>query len=144
MIKLTIEGKPHPHTPHRCGCRGRKPFAYPASTNEPWRTAVRRQARRHRPKHPLEGPLEVVSVYRFPRPKAHLRSNGEVREGAPSRPITRASGDADNLCKDSHDVLTELQFWVDDSQIVDLIVHKEYADEENPPGWEVSIRRLED
>ena len=117
-------------------------MAYTAVTNEPWRTAVRRQARPNRPKLPLDGPLYVEHHYYLPRPKKHYRSNGELRADAPAYPITKNTGDLDNYSKDTMDVLTELDFLGDDAQIVDTRILKKWADEKET-GVILFIRKLD-
>ena len=116
-------------------------MAYPAASNEDWRLAVRRQAKPHRPKYPLEGPLYVEHHYYLKRPKKHFRSNGELRADAPPFPITKNTGDLDNYSKDTMDVLTELEFWGDDSQIVDARILKKWADTKET-GAVLYIRQL--
>ena len=89
----------------------------------------------------MEGPLYVEQHYRLPRPKKHYRSNGELRADAPDFPLGKHTGDRDNYMKDTQDVLTELGFWIDDSQIVDGRETKFWATEEEPPGVTIIIRQ---
>lgn len=75
-------------------------------------------------KPPLDGPLLVDLVFSLPRPKSHPKTRI-------TWPITRP--DIDKLARSVLDALTHV-CWVDDSQIVTLILHKQWA------GSEIDLR----
>lgn len=83
----------------------------------------------YRPEKPIEGAVALTVNFCYPVKKPH--KNGEVK-------ITRP--DTDNLIKLIKDVMTDLGFWVDDSQIVCEKVTKSYRE---PSGIEVRIARLD-
>lgn len=59
----------------------------------------------------------IVSYRRYVRrPKAHYRRDGTVKDNAPDYPITRASGDVDNLFKLAIDALNG-HAWHDDARV---------------------------
>lgn len=98
---------------------------YDAGTAEGWKSAVALAAKPHLPSEPLTGALCLSVNFHMPRPKAHFRKNGDVKEGAPGYPIGKP--DADNLVKAVLDCLTQLGVWRDDTQIVYMHVRKVYG-----------------
>lgn len=79
----------------------------------------------HRPPAPLEGPLQVVLKWCFPRTGTH--ADGEYK-------ATRS--DVDNLAKLTLDVMTHLGFWNDDAQVASLVLEKFWA---STPGIYVRV-----
>ena len=78
-----------------------------------WSSLVGLVARQYAPPEPLDGPLRVWLGFRFNRPKSSRRAYPTVRP------------DADNLIKGLMDSLNGV-LWVDDAQIVELRVTKDY------------------
>ena len=78
------------------------------------------------PTRPLTGPVEVSLEFVLPRPKAHLRAGGALKATAPARPLSHRSGDVDNYAKAALDVMTEVGYWVDDSQVYRLVTVKRF------------------
>jgi Holliday junction resolvase RusA-like endonuclease len=76
---------------------------------------------------PLTGPVEIGVVFRFTRPKAHYRANGDLKPEIPYYITSRAAGDIDKLLRSTFDALTSAGIWVDDSQAVDVQTSKIYA-----------------
>jgi Holliday junction resolvase RusA-like endonuclease len=76
-------------------------------------------------KNPSKGGVVVEITALFRRPPSHLTARGELRNGAPAFP-GRNLGDVDNLAKGALDALTGIA-WLDDSQVVDLWVAKQWA-----------------
>lgn len=110
-----------------------------------WRTAVATEARRAiASRAPLAGPVEVVLIFRLPRPRGHyLPANGrrslpELRLDAPE--FHSGKPDADKLARAALDALTAVVFG-DDAQVARLAVTKRYADLEGP-GAMVVVRSL--
>lgn len=74
----------------------------------------------------VEGPFDVEMRFRFERPKSHLLRDGSLGKGRSSSYIQKP--DLDNLAKLVLDVITRLQrCWVDDDQVVRLVVEKRWA-----------------
>jgi len=82
------------------------------------------------PREPLKGPLTFMVTFVFPWQKS---ASKKERDANPVPIATRP--DASNLAKLIEDVMTEMGFWEDDSQIYDLRVRKFRG---NEPG--ISIR----
>lgn len=80
------------------------------------------------PDAPLNGPIRLVTEWRFPRGKSH--KDGEWR-------ITRP--DTDNLVKALKDVMTRLGFWVDDSRVCCELISKTWSDR---PGITIIYERI--
>lgn len=85
----------------------------------------------HRPETPLTGPLQLRTLWLFPRGRSH--KHGEWR-------ITRP--DTDNLQKLLKDCMTRCGFWKDDAQVVREIAEKRWSDD--PTGIYIEIDELED
>ncbi|MEY2500607.1 MAG: hypothetical protein QOI07_941 [Verrucomicrobiota bacterium] len=84
---------------------------------------------------PFTGPIEMELLFKMPRPKSHIRSDGvALRPGAPSEHITRP--DVLKLARSTEDALTG-KCYVDDAQIVKETLEKAFSDR---PGCWVCIR----
>lgn len=94
------------------------------STAEGWKSQIAQVAKEHIPFPPLAGPLSVTLEFYFPRPKAHFRSNGELKPNAPL--WHSGKPDRDNCEKALTDALKVLGMFEDDGQICDGRVSKEY------------------
>lgn len=91
--------------------------------------------------------LCLWALFYFPRPKKHLRANGDVlprfirtrpaSRGA-SRGGRRYGGDVDNLLKLVLDALNEVAY-VDDAQVVRLEAEKRYVDQGSAPAPQTVI-----
>lgn len=84
----------------------------------------------HKPRRPIEGPIELSVVWLFPKGKSH--KHGEWR-------VTRP--DTDNLEKLLKDCMTRTGYWVDDAQVVREIVEKKWSDD--PTGIQIKVSVLE-
>jgi Holliday junction resolvase RusA-like endonuclease len=91
------------------------------------------------PKHPLLGPLRVDLFLFFPHLKSHYRTGkykGQLKENAP---LWKDTGkDRDNCDKLVLDALTDT-FWVNDSQVCDGRIIKQYRKQ---PRTEVYVTLL--
>ena len=91
-----------------------------------WRRAVTEAAAEAMGNRALYREALVVSmIFYRPRPKAHLRTNGEVRPSAPRDPITRP--DVLKLARLCEDALTGIVYH-DDSCIVSEHLYKCYGE----------------
>lgn len=73
----------------------------------------------------LDGPLVLELVFYQARPKAHLRTNGQVKPNAPPYPTTKP--DSTKLCRAVEDALIGVVYR-DDAQIVRQLVVKRYGE----------------
>lgn len=97
---------------------------YDPGTAEGWKSQIAIAAKDHIPFMPLQGPIQLDIVFRFPRPKAHFLKSG-LRQDAPFYHTSKP--DRDNCEKAVLDALTTLGMWSDDSQICAGEVVKIYA-----------------
>lgn len=85
----------------------------------------------------LDGPLNVSMVFYCRRPKSHFgtgRNSEVLKPNAPQFPTSKP--DSLKLARGTEDALTGV-VWHDDSQVVDLDVHKRYG---LPERCEITIR----
>src|ERR1017187_3069297 len=110
-----------------------------------WKMIVRNEAEKAwgiPPCRPWEGPLRVDLTFYFPRPKAHFRSNGELKPNAPRRHTGKP--DRDNSDKAVLDALTNLGIWGDDKQVCDGRIQKFYATAPGLAGCSIRISEAND
>jgi len=124
-MKFTIYTKPAGQMRARATIRGRHATVYKAAKQEQREQTLAALLVPHKPSTPLEGPvlLYVNAVFACPASKSK-----KWREDALCgriRPTTKP--DADNIGKHLKDVLTQMQFWGDDKQVVELVVRKWYG-----------------
>lgn len=90
-----------------------------------WKDALVRYASKHRPAHPITGPVSVLLEFRFDAPASNVKSpkrNPHLECGHHTvRP------DADNLAKAVLDVLEECGFFASDTQVSLLAVVKRWV-----------------
>jgi len=113
---LPVEPMPCPRP--RVALRGRVPVAYyPAKYNN-WRDAVARLLSEQYPLsdrvQPFDGPLRVTLDVAATRPK--------------TTKLPAPKPDVDNYAKSVLDACTKALVWADDSQVVELLVTKRWAD----------------
>jgi len=88
---------------------------------------------------PLAGPLAVRLVFALPRPA----SAPKTRRVWPSGRV----GDVDKLARSVLDSLTDAGVWLDDAQVVDLHVVKDYPGPDigqHVPGVRITVHRVGD
>ena len=111
---------------------------YNPKTADDWKMIVRNEATKTWVSNiPWEGPLRIDLTFYFPRPKAHFRSNGELKPNAPRWHTTKP--DRDNSDKAVLDALTNLGIWGDDKQVCDGRIQKLYANAPGLPGCFIRI-----
>ena len=108
-----------------------------AGTAENWKSRIALAATPVIPPTPIPGPVSISILFWFPRPKAHFRSNGDVKPNAPVWHTAR--GDVDNCFKAVTDALTTMRMWLDDGQICQTTIAKRYRAQ---PGAEITIEEL--
>lgn len=83
---------------------------------------------KHVPIKPLTGPLQLITKWCYPTTGKY--QNGQYKTTKP---------DTDNMIKLLKDVMTSLDFWLDDSLVASEITEKFWAD---VPGIYVRIKKL--
>ena len=110
-----------------------------ASTKvKPWRFAVS-QAALQSDYELTDRPVMVQITFMFSRPKNHYNSKGELKKTAPFYKSTKP--DLDKLCRSTLDGITNVLIK-DDSQVVNLMCCKVYANEGELPGALITINAL--
>ena len=105
---------------------------------KPWRFAVS-QAALDTGEPITDRPVMVQITFMFNRPKSHYNSKGQLKPTAPLYKQTKP--DLDKLCRSTLDGLTNV-LLKDDSQVVNLICCKIYAEEGELPGALITINAL--
>lgn len=136
MITFFVRGTPKAQPRIKAGRRGNFTRVYTPDTADDWEGLVAIEAKKHLPSTPLEGPLCVTIEFFFPRPKAHFRSNGELKADSPFWHTSKP--DRDNLDKCILDTLTTLGMWKDDCQVCSGPITKVYATI-SAPGAAITI-----
>lgn len=105
---------------------------------KPWRFAVS-QAALESDYELTDRPVMVQITFMFSRPKSHYNSKGELKKTAPFYKSTKP--DLDKLCRSTLDGITNVLIK-DDSQVVNLMCCKVYANEGELPGALITINAL--
>lgn len=117
---------------------------YDSDTADAWKAQVRAGVLARVNQQALQainGPFEVVLVFYFQRPESHFLTSGALGKGRVREHLQKP--DADNLAKLVLDVITRLQrCWVDDDQVVLLVVEKRWASEVDRAGCRLRVRSL--
>jgi len=115
---------------------------YDSDAADTWKAAVDAQLAEIARTHSLEpfaGRCSVALQFYFQRPKSHLRTNGMLKEHAPSAHTSKP--DLDNLAKLILDRITRNErFWRDDAQVDMLMISKEWAPPPQGGGVLVTIK----
>lgn len=134
MISFTVYGEPV--------AQGRPKFttinghakAYDPEKSRSYKELVRIEALKVKPEIPLDCSIELrVEVFKSI-PKSMSKKKAELARLRLLRPVTKP--DCDNYVKGVKDALKGV-IWRDDSQVVDLEVHKYYSDR---PRIEVVVK----
>lgn len=137
-INFYINTPPQPLKRHRMARGGR--VYDPSSTDKKnWMLL----AQDFCPREPLPGALEINLEFNMLRPKSHFgtgRNLGKLKDSAPDN-HTRTP-DLDNLVKFVLDAMNG-EFYIDDSQIININCKKLYADKQGESGTFVCIKILE-
>ena len=97
------------------------------------------KALQYRPNAPWEGPIKLMIICYFLRPKSHYktgRNAGSIKQNVPIHHAQRP--DADNLLKFIADALNGV-FWRDDAQICDCYVAKKWS---TTPKIEIHMEKI--
>ena len=135
ILSIAVPGTPIPQGSKRV-VRGHLIDAN-AKTLRPWRASIAAaaaDAMNAGGHDTVTVPVSVTIYATFPRPKAHYRSNGELKPNAPNRHATRP--DIDKVARAVLDALTDAGVWRDDAQVAGLMVRKAYG---HRPGLVVEV-----
>ena len=116
---------------------------YESGTAEGWKSAVAEAAKPYLPKAPMQGPIECNITFYFPRPQSHYgKRKGELYL-KPDAPQWHAQKpDVDNAIKALMDALTTLGMWMDDAQVVSMLVSKKYSETIGVTGATIEIENI--
>ena len=119
---------------------------YDPGTAEHWKSQIATALKAAYPTlETFTGPVELRVVFYMPRPKAHYRSNGDIKPNAPRFCLTKP--DLDNLEKAVMDCFTMLMVWRDDSQVCRKFTTKVYiesTDEIANPGAFFTVSEVDE
>lgn len=105
-----------------------------------WTACLYEGCERERPAAPLQGPVGVRLAFHLRAPKSLIRNpRGGGGPVLADRWPSTAGKDLDNLAKPVLDVLTNLGWWMDDGQVVQLDVSKVYAEPNEPSRVDVTV-----
>ena len=130
----TILGTPKPQPRVKAVRRGAHVGVFTPPSADAWRDTLIDGLARHAGKN-IDGAFAVKLSFFLPRPKSHFRSgkfSHLLKESAPKYCTCRS--DVDNLSKLVLDVLSKINYWVDDSQVTLLYATKAWADEIHDEG----------
>lgn len=106
---------------------------------KPWRAAVAAEAMEVGEQ--ISSACAVSIVFRFRRPKAHFKTNGELRETAPRHCIVKRN-DIDKCVRSTLDGLVQGELLVDDCLVVTVNAQKRYCVGTEPPGAVIDVMPL--
>jgi Holliday junction resolvase RusA-like endonuclease len=113
---------------------------YNPGTADDWKTIIRNAARERWDGVPFTGPTTVTWTALFPRPKSHIKRNGELKWNAPT--WHRSKPDRDNLDKALLDALVNAGILADDKEVCSGQLTKRYAGLGQLPCMIVEIESL--
>ena len=141
LASFTAYGEPKGQPRARAFAMGRgKVRMYDPGTAEGWKSQIAHAAQDFIPPTPHQGPLLLTLCFLFPRPKAHFRANGLLKETAPL--WVEKKPDIDNAAKAVMDALTMLGMWDDDKQVASVSKLKRYIMNDERAGCEITIATL--
>jgi Holliday junction resolvase RusA-like endonuclease len=128
IASFEVPGDPAPGGSKRAFRRGRRIVVTDdCKRNKAWRATVALYARAAFRRPASRNPLRVTATFFIRRPRSHYgtgRNASVVRASAPPMPTSKP--DATKLWRSTEDALTGI-IWVDDAQIVEQTVAKQYA-----------------
>lgn len=134
-LEFFAHGTPKAQPRVRAFKRGNHAGVFDPGTADGWKFTIRAAAKEKWDGVMFDGPLQVIIRLSIPRPKCHLRANGQVRDTAPK--FHTVKSDIDNYIKAIFDALTGVGVWRDDCQISTVHATKTWA---NGGGAYVMIR----
>lgn len=143
MIQVVVNGIPRPggsKTPGRT--RSGKLFVRDANPlTAVWREAVSKAAREQYQGELLKGPILMFFEFRFPRPKAHYRANGQLKPNAETWHINVP--DLTKIIRSTEDALTGIVLK-DDRYVCTRTESKRYCEPGEEPGVTLKVIEIKD
>lgn len=141
LIDFQVVGTPRPGGSKTSGTsKAGKSFCRPANKHTAtWRSDVSDAAVKVRPKQLLTGPLSVVYLFFFRRPKSHFNAKGELRPSAPHYHTKMPDGT--KLVRSTEDAMTGI-IWDDDSQVVFGLSQKLYCQPGQLEGARILVQEI--
>ena len=125
-IDFFVAGIPKAQPRVKAFVRGGHAGVYTPDSAESWKQAVRQEATANAPESVVAWSVRVELDFFLPRPKAHLKRDGSVKDWAPIWHDTKP--DLDNLIKAVTDAITDTgRIWADDRLIYQISATKSYA-----------------
>ena len=115
-IFLNIKPPTATHQEKKINARGSKIYVYESTQLQAARAKLTAHLAHYKPETPYIGCLRVITKWCFP--LQAKRTDGQWKHTRP---------DTHNLNKLLFDVMTELNYWVDDSQVTSEIIEKFWA-----------------
>ena len=134
-VQFTIYTKPVGQMRARSCVRGKHASTYKAPAQEQREQSLAALLAQHVPTEPMQGPLTLYVNCHFAIPTSKSKRWRQDALCGRIRPTVKP--DADNLGKHLKDVMTQVGFWGDDKQVVDLVVRKWYSLRDK---WEIELR----
>ena len=124
MIQAFVPGIPQPQGSKNAYVRGNRAVLVEANKKLPaWRQAVTEKLEAANVScQPLQGAVDAQIIFFMPRPKSVTRLLPTVKP------------DVDKLIRAILDCGTKAGIYNDDSQVIEIVAHKLYADAEQPVG----------
>lgn len=128
-FSLDIDPPTATHQEKRVSFAGGRPHFYEDGRLRAARSLLMSALAAHVPPDPLDGPLQLTTVWRYATKRSH--KDGEYRSTKP---------DTDNIAKLLKDCMTRSGYWQDDAQVADERIIKTWTRAE--PGISIEIRQL--
>lgn len=124
MLQVFVPGIPQPQGSKQGFIRGNRVVLVEANKKlKPWRELVREQLEAANVScQPIEAPVTLEVVFFMPKPISVTREYPSVKP------------DLDKLIRSINDSATDAGVLEDDSQVIEIVAHKVYADEKLPVG----------
>jgi crossover junction endodeoxyribonuclease RusA len=145
MLNFFVSGRAAPQgSKEYKGHRGGKPILVDQCKGLPaWKSAVKLAATKAMfgKKMLVDTPVFLTCIFFMPRPKAHYRSNGELKPNAPVRCLT--SPDLTKIVRSTEDSMTGT-VYDDDSRVVTQSNEKFYERPGIGPGVHIMVNIADD
>jgi len=131
-LHITVTGQATTKGSMRAHRRGEKTIVIEDTKNsKAWRSQVAWTARNEwGAREPMVGPLSVFVAIELEKPKSNRHA----------RPVTRGSGDVDKLARNILDALQDARVYVDDAQVVNLVIGKSWCQPDVLPQAEILVQ----
>jgi Holliday junction resolvase RusA-like endonuclease len=124
VIQVFVPGTPQPQGSKQGFIRGNRVVLVEANKKlKPWRALVKEALEAANVTcQPIPAPVTLEVIFFMPKPKSVKREYPSVKP------------DLDKMIRSINDSATDAGVLQDDSQVIEIVAHKVYADEEMPEG----------